>query len=270
MSIKLMTQVWESNVGPATKRLVLLALADSANDEGVCWPSVATIARKAGASKRRTEEVMAELVADRIVAKQARWNDSNVYTLSLADLPRDTGEQTPRENRTPRENVGDPPAKSAQTPRENTRTNRKRTTREPSSSDADAPDIDPPSLPLPGVDDELARRRAAKDEETAKAPTLNQRAVRLAQAHYERLGKMGNVPAWVKIIRKALEHDYQDQQVDRVLAWIADRNWSLTEERLANALRGGPRPAGNTAPPTTTNRPQPRTGGMVIEGPAAT
>lgn len=101
-------------------------------------------------------------------------------------------------------------------------------------------------------DDELARRRDAKDEDRPKPPTLNQRATRLAQAHYERLGKMGNVPAFMKIIRKALEHGYNDGDVDRMLAWLADRRWTLTEERLANALRGGPRPAGNTAPTTTS------------------
>lgn len=86
------------------------------------------------------------------------------------------------------------------------------------------------------------------DEPAEKEPTLNQRAVVLAQKHYERLGKMGNVAAWVKIIRKALEHNYLDSQVDIALQFIADRNWSLTEERLANTLRGGPKPAGQLAP----------------------
>lgn len=81
-----------------------------------------------------------------------------------------------------------------------------------------------------------------------KPPTINQRAVKLAQAHYERLGGMGNVAAWVQVIRKALERDFSDAAVDAALAWIADRQWTLTEERLAHTLRGGPRPAGRTAP----------------------
>lgn len=93
--------------------------------------------------------------------------------------------------------------------------------------------------------------------------TLNQRAVRLAQSHYERLGRMGNVPAMTKIIRKALEHDFLDDQVDRACAWIADRRWTLTEERLANALRGGPLPAGKTAPEST--RPVYTTGNNGME-----
>lgn len=94
-----------------------------------------------------------------------------------------------------------------------------------------------------------------------KPLTVNQRAVKLAQAHYERLGGMGNIAAWVQIIRKALERDFQDAAVDAALAWIADRRWAVTEERLAHTLRGGPRPAGRTAPalkPTVRTGPDGR------------
>jgi biotin operon repressor len=92
------------------------------------------------------------------------------------------------------------------------------------------------------------------EEPAKREPTLNQRAVVLAQKHYERLGKMGHVAAWIKIIRKALEHGYLDAQVDIALQFIADRNWSLTEERLANTLRGGPQPAGRIPPPINGQR----------------
>lgn len=113
------------------------------------------------------------------------------------------------------------------------------------TSVADAPGD---QLPLLSGLEPPAEEKAAKKE-----PTLNQRAVLLAQRHYERLGKMGHVPAWVKIIRKALEHNYQDAQVDIALQFIADRNWSLTEERLANTLRGGPKPAGQLRPAVDAN-----------------
>lgn len=95
--------------------------------------------------------------------------------------------------------------------------------------------------------------------------TLNQRATRLAQNHYERLGKMGNVPAIMKIIRKALEHEYTDAQVDAACAHVAEHRWTLTEERLANTLRGGPKlPSG---PPRINGaRPTARTAsGMEIQ-----
>jgi len=100
---------------------------------------------------------------------------------------------------------------------------------------------------------DLNPEQAGEDE----GPTLNQRAVVLAQAHYERLGKMGRVPAFMKIIRKALEHGYPDDVVDRACAYIAEHRWTLTEEKLANTLRGGPRrPAGPPpAPGPQPNRP---------------
>jgi hypothetical protein len=94
---------------------------------------------------------------------------------------------------------------------------------------------------------------------------MNKRANRLAGNQYERLGKMGNVPAFAKIVRKALEHGYPDDHVDKALAYIAENRWTLTEERLANTLRGGPKlPSRRPDDPTRT---QPTTrNGMKIEG----
>jgi hypothetical protein len=95
-----------------------------------------------------------------------------------------------------------------------------------------------------------AAARASDKEATAgEYVSMNKRATLLAQEHYERLGKMGNVPAFMKIIRKALIHGYRDDHVNQVLAFIAEHNWTLTEERLANQLRGGARlPSSRPAP----------------------
>ena len=61
MSVKVMAQVWELNL-PTTKKLVLLALADHANDQGEkVYPSVARVAWKSGLSIRQTRRVMAQL-----------------------------------------------------------------------------------------------------------------------------------------------------------------------------------------------------------------
>lgn len=53
MSIKLMEKAWNSPVKNADK-LVLLALADNASDEGYCWPSWDTIMTKTGISSKST------------------------------------------------------------------------------------------------------------------------------------------------------------------------------------------------------------------------
>src|SRR6478672_7489549 len=51
MSVRMMTLVWELEL-PDSEKLVLLALADCANDEGGCWPSIATLARKCSKRER--------------------------------------------------------------------------------------------------------------------------------------------------------------------------------------------------------------------------
>lgn len=104
-----------------------------------------------------------------------------------------------------------------------------------------------------------------KEEAEPKPPTLNQRANTLAGRHYERLGKMGNVPAFAKIIKQALQHNWSDQAVDDALAYLADRRWTLTAEKLANTLRGGPRPAGATAPGRTSTAAR-MVGKQLLEG----
>ena len=55
MSVKAMTWVWTLKGIPAPTRLVLLALADWADDEGVAFPAVATIASKCELSIRTVQ-----------------------------------------------------------------------------------------------------------------------------------------------------------------------------------------------------------------------
>lgn len=60
MSIRVMSSVWELSLS-STEKLVLLALADCANDEGECWPSIATIGRKAGIGERSVQRSIQSL-----------------------------------------------------------------------------------------------------------------------------------------------------------------------------------------------------------------
>lgn len=51
MSIGLISAVFRTDL-PAQRKLILIALADNANDDGYCWPSQATIGAKASISPR--------------------------------------------------------------------------------------------------------------------------------------------------------------------------------------------------------------------------
>ena len=62
MSVKLMTIVWEELLElDSTHTLVLLAVADNANDEGACWPSIATLARKTRLHERTVQRALKTL-----------------------------------------------------------------------------------------------------------------------------------------------------------------------------------------------------------------
>jgi hypothetical protein len=94
MSIRLMSAVWDSKVYRGSTLLVLLSLADCANEHGVCWPSVATLARKARLSHRSAERIVSRLISDGLVSAPSRTGPGSThYTLNLqALIPQKDGE----------------------------------------------------------------------------------------------------------------------------------------------------------------------------------
>ena len=77
----------ETSVGSATKKLILIKLADNANDKGECYPSLTTIARHCELSRRAVILNLNNLVKDGFITKSERktsnGNTSNLYTLTL-------------------------------------------------------------------------------------------------------------------------------------------------------------------------------------------
>lgn len=61
MSIKTMSRVWESSSLGGTELLLLLAVADFANDGGEAWPSVAALAKKIRMSERNTRYLLKKI-----------------------------------------------------------------------------------------------------------------------------------------------------------------------------------------------------------------
>ena len=54
--------VWHNSQQTGSALLVLLAIADHANDDGICWPSVARLARLARVSERQCQRLISQLV----------------------------------------------------------------------------------------------------------------------------------------------------------------------------------------------------------------
>ena len=61
MSIRLMSSVWRIDGVGDTERLLLMALADHANDSGVCWPGLPHLALKTHKSLRQIQRRLRRL-----------------------------------------------------------------------------------------------------------------------------------------------------------------------------------------------------------------
>lgn len=81
MSYALVNQAIAQPLPPA-RRAVLLVLADMANAAGTCWPSIATLARRACMSVRSIFTHLKALEGMGLLARRARIGRSNLYSLT--------------------------------------------------------------------------------------------------------------------------------------------------------------------------------------------
>ena len=94
MSVKMMNNVFERSLTTGNARLVLLALADTCSDEGVCFPSIKTIAKKANVSEETTRKFLHAFEKIGLVECEERFNPvgrrtSNTYKLNLEKIGED-------------------------------------------------------------------------------------------------------------------------------------------------------------------------------------
>jgi len=92
-----MIRVWDApEPKQSTDRLMLLALADNANDKGYCWPSIDTMRVRCGLHSRRgARKVLERLAVAGYIERITRPGRSNVYRLSAKKLsvPDEEGEE---------------------------------------------------------------------------------------------------------------------------------------------------------------------------------
>ena len=87
MSIRAMNWAWGQKL-PPTPKLILMALADSANDLDECWPGIAFIADKCSVSERTVQRVLQQFVNTGLMMVTPRYTTagrqtSNGYRLRL-------------------------------------------------------------------------------------------------------------------------------------------------------------------------------------------
>lgn len=109
MSMLLMVQAMKVKVGSAARKLVLIKLADNANDNGKCWPSYDHIANHCEMDKRtvmRHIKALSEAGFVMITRRKKEDGDnmSNMYTLYLNPsdkmTPPNKGVKNPSDNLT--------------------------------------------------------------------------------------------------------------------------------------------------------------------------
>lgn len=81
MSTIIMAACWPLQGMSPAQKAVLISLADQANDDGVCWPAVGTIAARTCLSERAVRDALAWLQAAGAVFREYRHNTSTSYTV---------------------------------------------------------------------------------------------------------------------------------------------------------------------------------------------
>lgn len=88
MSTIIMSQCWPLQGLSVTQKAVLISLADQANDDGVCWPAVGTIAARCCMSARAVRTAMDHLETVGLLTRDRRFNSSTVYKVTPASFDR--------------------------------------------------------------------------------------------------------------------------------------------------------------------------------------
>lgn len=100
MSVRIMTAVWAMDL-PAKDKLVLLALADCANDEGIAWPSIATLARKCGCDERTIQRNLRVSEAAGILRREEIRGKGNRYYFTPDKSPPRQNDGATKTTKTP-------------------------------------------------------------------------------------------------------------------------------------------------------------------------
>lgn len=95
MSTRIMAKCWPLKLD-GTPKSVLISLADQANDDGVCWPSVGSISQRTGWNERTVRRAIADLEKCGVLAREIHPGRAAQYRITPDSLPDLTESPTPR------------------------------------------------------------------------------------------------------------------------------------------------------------------------------
>jgi hypothetical protein len=95
VSIRIMSLVWTTAL-PDSEKLVLLALADCANDDGVCWPSMRALVAKCSKTDRTIQAAIKSLANAGHLTRVERPGKGVLYTIHPASASGMEGYEPPQ------------------------------------------------------------------------------------------------------------------------------------------------------------------------------
>ncbi len=107
MSIKYMSTILDVDAFTCTQKIILLCIADYANDEGIAWPGKSAIAKKCRVSPTTVKNQLKKLQEMGVIsirrrkAEESKIHDTNVYWINLKaiiNLEDTSGNNDPRAN----------------------------------------------------------------------------------------------------------------------------------------------------------------------------
>jgi hypothetical protein len=89
MSVRVSQSVWQRSKQSGERLLVLLALADWADDRGRAWPTLAMLMRKTRLTDRGVQKMLNDLIAsgELVIERGGGRGRRNQYQITLADTP---------------------------------------------------------------------------------------------------------------------------------------------------------------------------------------
>lgn len=239
MSIAKMVEVWDTTTKSCGERLVLLALADAANDDGTCYPSAERLGKKAGLGERQVRKHLTALEERGLVSRtRRRRSDGSLGTYLYHVLPPEL-EDTTTGTRVP---LGDESYRNSET--EPTGTQR------PHHRNSDVP---PTGTQTPRVIQREPKERTAAPQVVA-AFDDSVVASEVAKAYYDKVkADTGHQPpeaflAIRAIVLGAVKAEFSVLAIKRALVALDERDRPLTRQTLWAEMIGSPNPSARPRP----------------------
>ena len=101
MSTLIMAACWPIDI-PSTQKFVLISLADNANDNGICWPSIPTICRRTSLHRATVLRAISWLTEHGYLAVNRDIGRHNSYRIAVGSFPQPVAERDGSQSATSR------------------------------------------------------------------------------------------------------------------------------------------------------------------------